>query len=83
MRGPIGRGKATAHVGDELAARGTLTFAVETMIGSANGVRIGITGLGVHVPDRVVTNDELAQLRRHLRRVDRRAYRDPRAPDRR
>jgi 3-hydroxyacyl-[acyl-carrier-protein] dehydratase len=29
LRGPIGRGKATAHVGDELAARGTLTFAVE------------------------------------------------------
>ena len=29
MRGPIGRGKATAHVGDVLAARGTLTFAVE------------------------------------------------------
>jgi 3-hydroxyacyl-[acyl-carrier-protein] dehydratase len=29
VRGPIGRGKATAHVGHELAARGTLTFAVE------------------------------------------------------
>jgi 3-hydroxyacyl-[acyl-carrier-protein] dehydratase len=29
VRGPVGRGKATAHVGDELAARGTLTFAVE------------------------------------------------------
>jgi 3-hydroxyacyl-[acyl-carrier-protein] dehydratase len=29
VRGPIGRGKATAHVGDELAARSTLTFAVE------------------------------------------------------
>jgi len=29
VRGPIGRGKATAKVGDELAARGTLTFAVE------------------------------------------------------
>ena len=29
VRGPIGRGNATAHVGDELAARGTLTFAVE------------------------------------------------------
>ena len=29
LRGPIGRGRATAHVGDELAARGTLTFAVE------------------------------------------------------
>ena len=29
VRGPIGRGKATAHVDDALAARGTLTFAVE------------------------------------------------------
>jgi len=28
IRGPIGRGKATAYVGDELAARATLTFAV-------------------------------------------------------
>jgi 3-hydroxyacyl-[acyl-carrier-protein] dehydratase len=28
-RGPIGRGKATAYVGEALAARGTLTFAVE------------------------------------------------------
>jgi 3-hydroxyacyl-[acyl-carrier-protein] dehydratase len=28
MRGPIGRGKATATVDGELAARGTLTFAV-------------------------------------------------------
>ena len=29
VRGPIGRGKATAHVDGELAARGTLTFAVD------------------------------------------------------
>src|SRR5919199_2594826 len=29
VRGPIGRGRAEARVGDELAARGTLTFAVE------------------------------------------------------
>ena len=29
VRGPIGRGKGTAHVGSELAARATLTFAVE------------------------------------------------------
>ena len=29
MRGPIGRGKATAKVDGKLAARGTLTFAVE------------------------------------------------------
>jgi len=29
LRGPIGRGRATAYVGDELAARATLTFAVE------------------------------------------------------
>jgi 3-hydroxyacyl-[acyl-carrier-protein] dehydratase len=29
VRGPIGRGKAQAHVAEVLAARGTLTFAVE------------------------------------------------------
>jgi hypothetical protein len=29
------------------------------VIGSANGRRIGITGLGVHVPDRVFTNKDL------------------------
>jgi len=29
VRGPIGKGKASARVGDQLAARGTLTFAVE------------------------------------------------------
>jgi 3-hydroxyacyl-[acyl-carrier-protein] dehydratase len=28
MRGPVGRGKATATVDGELAARGTLMFAV-------------------------------------------------------
>jgi 3-oxoacyl-[acyl-carrier-protein] synthase-3 len=32
------------------------------MIGRADGVRISITGLGCHVPDRVLSNDELAQL---------------------
>jgi 3-oxoacyl-[acyl-carrier-protein] synthase-3 len=32
------------------------------MIGEANGRRIGITGLGVHVPDKVVTNHDLAQI---------------------
>jgi 3-oxoacyl-[acyl-carrier-protein] synthase-3 len=32
------------------------------MIGSANGVRIGITGLGTHVPERILTNDELARI---------------------
>ena len=30
------------------------------MIGRTNGVPISITGLGCHVPERVVTNDELA-----------------------
>jgi len=30
------------------------------VIGAATGVRIGITGLGTHVPDRVLTNAELA-----------------------
>jgi len=32
------------------------------MIGSADGVRISITGLGCHVPERVVTNDELSTM---------------------
>ena len=31
------------------------------MIGSANGSRIGITGLGVHVPNRIFTNKDLEQ----------------------
>ena len=32
------------------------------MIGRANGARISITGLGCHVPERIVTNDELATM---------------------
>ncbi len=32
------------------------------MLGAAQGVRIGITGLGVHVPAKILTNDELAAI---------------------
>jgi 3-oxoacyl-[acyl-carrier-protein] synthase III len=32
------------------------------MLGSTSETRIGITGLGTHVPDRVLTNDELATI---------------------
>ncbi len=32
------------------------------MIGVANGRRVGITGLGVHVPERVLNNEELSTL---------------------
>jgi 3-oxoacyl-[acyl-carrier-protein] synthase III len=32
------------------------------VLGATSGVRIGITGLGTHVPERVLTNDELAAL---------------------
>ena len=32
------------------------------MIGASNGNRVSITGLGASVPERVVTNDELAQI---------------------
>jgi 3-oxoacyl-[acyl-carrier-protein] synthase-3 len=32
------------------------------MIGSARGLRVGITGLGTHVPERVLTNHELSQI---------------------
>ncbi len=31
------------------------------MIGTANGYRVSITGLGCHVPERVVTNEEMAR----------------------
>ena len=31
------------------------------MLGATAGPRIGITGLGVHVPERIVTNDDLAK----------------------
>ena len=62
LRGPIGRGKATA------ARRGRARGSRDTdlrggaMIGTATGPRIGITGLGTHVPERVLTNDELAKI---------------------
>ena len=52
------------------------------MIGSANGVRIGITGLGTCVPERVLTNDDLARYVDTIGRVDRRADGDPGAADR-
>ncbi len=32
------------------------------MIGQARGHRVSITGLGTHVPDRVLTNDDLARM---------------------
>jgi 3-oxoacyl-[acyl-carrier-protein] synthase-3 len=32
------------------------------MIGAATGIRVGVTGLGTHVPERVLTNAELAQI---------------------
>jgi 3-oxoacyl-[acyl-carrier-protein] synthase-3 len=32
------------------------------VIGATNGVAVSITGLGVHVPDRVVTNNDMAEL---------------------
>ncbi len=32
------------------------------MIGRTNGQPVSITGLGVHVPERVLTNDELSKL---------------------
>ena len=64
VRGPIGRGKVKATVDGQLAVRGTLTFAVgdEQMIARTNGNPISITGLGCHVPERVLDNDELSTI---------------------
>ena len=52
------------------------------MIGTANGYRVSITGIGANVPERVLTNEELVADGRHVGRVDRRAHRDPRAAHR-
>ena len=63
MRGPIGRGKAEARVGGELACRATLDFRGGAhMIGTAEGPPVTITGIGAYAPDRVLTNDELSTL---------------------
>jgi 3-oxoacyl-[acyl-carrier-protein] synthase-3 len=42
--------------------RGEIERRGGNVIGKANGRRIGITGLGVHVPEKIVTNDDLAKL---------------------
>ena len=64
VRGPIGRGKVKATVDGQLAVRGTLTFAVgeRAVIARTNGAPISITGLGCHVPERVLGNDELSTI---------------------
>ncbi len=49
------------------------------MLGAAHGVRIGITGLGVHVPDEGDDERRARGDRRDLRRVDPRANGDSRA----
>ena len=60
IRGPIGRGKATAYVGVGARRARHVDVRGGAVIGSASGRPIGITGLGVHVPERVMTNDDLA-----------------------
>ena len=41
-----------------------------------------VLGCGSYLPARVLTNDDLAAIGRHLRRMDRAAHRHPRAPHR-
>ena len=50
MRGPIGRGKATATVDGRSGGPWNPDLRGGAMIGSATGRRIGITGLGTNVP---------------------------------
>ena len=42
-----------------------------------------IAGTGSYLPEKVLTNDDLREVRRHQRRMDRRAHRHPRTPHRR
>ena len=82
VRGPIAKGEGRALVGDEVAAEAMLTvFVAANDRHRQAGAAISITGLGCNVPERVVTNEELAPARRHLRRVDHGAHRHPRAAD--
>ena len=71
VRGPVGRGKATARVGDELAVRGTLTFATaDRMIGG--GERNSGLDHRARVPRARARGHERRprEARRHLGRVD-------------
>ena len=63
VRGPIGKGKATrARRRPARRARDADLRRGAVVIGTANGVAISITGLGSHVPEQVVTNDDLSKL---------------------
>ena len=48
--------------------------------GGARVIRSVVQGCGAYLPERIVTNDELAKTSRHLRRVDPAAYRHQAAP---
>ena len=62
VRGPIGRGKATATRGRRARCARDPHVRGGAMIGTANGVAASITGLGCRVPERVVTNDDLSTM---------------------
>ena len=84
VRGPVGKGKVRASVGRRAGrARDADLRGVRRVIGRTTGRPISITGLGCHVPERVVTNDELAAIVDDLGRVDPRPHRHSRAPGRR
>ena len=46
-------------------------------------IRSILAGVGAYLPERIVTNDDLARTARHLGRLDQRAHRHPPAPYRR
>ena len=72
VRGPVGKGKVRATVGRRRArrARHADLRGGRRVIGRTNGRPVSITGLGCHVPERVLTNDELARFVDTSRRVD-------------
>ena len=68
------------------ALRSEPAVAPSRLAGRSNVVtvlRSVVLGCGSYLPSRVLTNGELAKQRRHVRRMDRPAYRNPRTPDRR
>ena len=83
VRGPVGKGKVRATVGARARRARDADVRGGRMISRANGRPISITGLGCHVPGARGHERRARRVRRHVRRVDPRPDRDPRAPHRR
>ena len=81
VRGPIGKGQGAARVGDELAVRGTLTFATAAQHDRRGERNSGLDHGAGRARARAGGHERrLRAARGHVGRVDRRPHGHPRAP---